>query len=185
MALTSVSNVKSYLSINESTDDTILTTLVSQAEKIILDYLGKNIESATYTEYHDGDGTDEVHLKQYPIISVTSLYDDVERVFNSTTLIAATNYIIYEDEGIIRLFNDESSFAVGKRNIKVAYTAGYASVPGDITLAANKLIAHLFHRRGADGHTQETLGSYSTSYDKSSIPIDVLGILDMYKRIPV
>lgn len=185
MALTTTANVKSYLAITESTHDTILGTLVTQAEKMIFSYLGKNIESAVYTEYYDGDGSDELHVDQYPIISVTSIHNDTERVFGSDTLIDSDNYVIYENEGIIRLFNDESSFTIGKRNIKIIYTAGYASVPSDITLAANKLVAHLFNRRGADGHTQETLGSYSTSYDKLGIPQDVKLMLDAYRRIAV
>lgn len=183
MAITTLSNVKTYMRISVSTFDTNLTALVSQVDKLIKTYLGRNIEAQTgIVEYHDGDGTDEIHLNEWPSITITSVHDDVERNFNSDTLIASTDYFVDDPSGILILFNEESHFQSGKQNVKVVYNAGYATVPVDLVLAANKLVAHFFNKQGADGHIQETIGSYSTSYDKKTIPDDVREILNSYRR---
>lgn len=123
MADALLTDIKAFLKITGSGQDTNLGTAVDHARGLLDAYLNRTIATATYTEYYDGDGSDRVVLNHRPVTSVTSLHDDPDRGYGSTYLIAATDYILYADQGIIVL--DDDTFAKGKQNIKCVFAAGW------------------------------------------------------------
>ena len=99
-------------------------------------------------EDYDGNGSDTLQLKNYPINSIDSIYLDTDRNFGATTLIASTDLIIYAEEGKVRrkgitiMIDEEtgkiirtSCFSAGRKNVRVNYNAGYVTVPEDIKFA--------------------------------------------------
>lgn len=86
----------------------------------------------------------------------------------------------------------------GDGNIRVTYTAGYATIPDDLKMAANMLAGFLFAKAQNGGlfATGSSLGPYSESFDSrlSAIglqsftdpadPAGVVGILKAYRRSP-
>jgi hypothetical protein len=69
-ALTTLANLKAYLSITVSTYDTILEQSIDRATAQIETYLGRKIVSRSYTEWNDSFGGRSVPLKNYPITNV-------------------------------------------------------------------------------------------------------------------
>ena len=72
-ALTSTANFKSYAKITGTGDDTLIGYLISRATAAIENYCDRVLRSASYRELYDGDGTDELYLKQYPVTVISSL----------------------------------------------------------------------------------------------------------------
>ena len=143
MALTTHERVKEYLGIksDDTTKDFLLAELVERISAIMAKRCHRTFEfEANLTEFYDGDGLSrELVVRRYPIVSVTSLYDDPDRTYTSATLIAGTDYTVDNEWGIIRL--DGFRFLKGLQNIKVVYDGGYKVVPQDLERAALILCA--------------------------------------------
>jgi hypothetical protein len=73
-ALISLAELKTYLSISGSTDDTILENSIDRATARIERHLGHNILVRSYTEWKGGNAVRAIRLSQYPINSVTGVY---------------------------------------------------------------------------------------------------------------
>lgn len=65
-ALTSLVNLKSYLGISVSTDDTILEKSIDRASDIAERYMGRKILARVYVEWRDTFGVNRLRLYQYP-----------------------------------------------------------------------------------------------------------------------
>ena len=75
-------------------------------------------------------------------------------------------------------------FAAGRQNIRVKYTAGYATVPEDVQQACAMAVADAFHRLERDGNlNSERLGDYSFSAGegRAFLTPDVRSILARYR----
>ena len=99
--LTTLAKVKEYLQITDTDDDTFLTSLISNSSILIKSYCKRDFTSTSYTEYHNGNGTTELVLNNYPVISITSVHDDMGRDYDSTTLLDSADYVYHEKEGIL------------------------------------------------------------------------------------
>lgn len=138
--------------------------------------------------------TDVLIMDGFPIISVSKLDDN-------GTEIAAADYEVYKDEGIIKLARDEywcnfegyGYFTKGRKTVTVTYTYGYESVPTDIEYCATVLAAQIARSAldlttGAGDVVGETMGDYSIKYNPgasqaiSITPSDqIITILNKYK----
>lgn len=163
-ALVSLQEAKSYLQedpiANLGTKEDLIGRLVNSISTLAETYMNRKILSRSYTnEDYDGTGTDTLQLKNYPIISVESLYDDIDRNFTAAHLISSGNIIIYAEEGKIKrkgvvLSIDENtgkifrtaSFSRSRKNVRVNYTAGYAATPDDIKLVVLEEIVWHYDR---------------------------------------
>lgn len=175
--LTTLAKVKEFLGIGDTLTDAVLSTLVSQVSRAIEAHCHRTFADTNYTEYHDGDLANEVPLRQYPIISITSVHEDTARAFGSSALVSADDYTFEKDSGLLLV---DYRLPRGNRNVKVVYRAGYATIPTDVELAANKWAGVEFNRRKSGGSVSESLGNYSTSYEVGPVPKDVDNILEPY-----
>lgn len=73
-ALTSLSNLKSWLGITVSTDDAVLERAIDRATSRIESYLERNIKERSYAEWRSGAGVDTIRLHQWPVTTVTSVF---------------------------------------------------------------------------------------------------------------
>lgn len=137
--LATLQDLKDFLKMTETTDDDKLYDLLRDADAEVLERCGRNFEQATVTEYHDGECSNRILLDEYPVASVTSVHDDVDRVYGADALIDAADYVCRIKTG--ELIYENGCFADGINNVKVVYVAGYATVPRDIKLACVKLAA--------------------------------------------
>ncbi len=155
MTWTTKTTIKTLQGISDSSLDSVIDLLISQAEELVKGYLQREIEQASYTEYYSGTGTPVLVLNQSPVQSVTSVYIDPKGYYGdgtdafpeSSLLVSGTDYVLRKnnasatevsDSGILyRLGTDWNrpqktqrgqlarSPGIGKGNIKVAYIAGW------------------------------------------------------------
>lgn len=188
-AWTSRADVKAWLGITDTSKDDLIDRLVNAAYKLLESYIHHPLLAADYTEYYDGDNTNSLVLRNYPIISITSIHDDTGRDFASDSLIDST-YYIYENNsndrmGEVRLWQGVDYFAKGVQNVKIVYRAGYATIPADAAQACIMLVDWLMNRAGTMGKTAESLGGKSESYERELLPLHIRQMVQPYKNFSV
>lgn len=135
-------DVREYLDVKDedASSYALIETLIAQVQAIVeTEKCGRTFGSSVFTEILDGDGCDSVLLKQYPIIELQSIWDDLGREYGEDTELDVDDIAVYEDEGKLVFVNN--FFQQGKKNIKVVYRAGYATIPADLKLALIKFTA--------------------------------------------
>lgn len=170
MSLTTLSTVKEYLGLTGTGEDSLLNRLMDWATDFIHSYCGRIFPQGNYDEYTDGDGTETLLSHQFPVISVNSL--EVDGAVKDSA-----SFVLYAPLGLLKL--KSGVFPRGKKNVRLQYTAGYATLPKDIEQACIELVALKYYDRG-----KERLGvtsSEGTSF-VSQLPQEIKQVLELYKR---
>ena len=196
--------VKEFLGIDltDSTNDLLITNILSRTTRIIQMYTGRKLFKATATEYHNGNGRDhELVLDLYPIVLITSVHDDVDRTYGDDTLLVEdTDFSVIEETDVdgenpgILLRLDGNVWYKGDQNIKIIYSGGYDEndIPKDIIQAQIDFVSYLYTQRDRRiGIESYRLGQFSVSYKTesvvatnaffSSIPSAIKDILELYR----
>lgn len=195
--LTTLSAVKSDLGITDTSNDTYLTTLITRASQTINQYCNRVFVSEGMTEtfypdreyysYQLSGGIPCLQLSRWPLISVTSVTE------NGTALVEGTDFLVDKENGrLLRL--DTLSYPTEWPTWKtvVVYTAGYATVPGDLEEACSRLVRARYMAKTRDPFLKservEGVGesTYWVSTDAASgnLPPDIADAVDNY-RVPV
>ena len=186
--LISVQDVKEFLGIIPTTDDHAIMPLCQVAQNQADKYCDRTLEGSTFVEFHDGNGMDIIDLRSYPIKSVTSIYDDWDRVYGADTLIASSDYTVNNDWGYITLIGFTTIKAVN--NIKVTYLGGYngigeddfTALPYDLKQALVYLASAMYIESKAGVNVFEGQGIvYRPTYLKT----EAEKILEKYRRVMV
>lgn len=184
MALATVTEVKTFLSITGATFDALLADLLEVAERRIAELCNRKAHGFDRTigteEFFDGEGASQVILAYTPIVLITSIvsvgYD------GETTTLDAGLYTFDPDSGVVgfrfpravrysQVWSSGSgggnlpstgfrgpfpSFGDGFRNIKVTYDGGYVSgaEPATLRQAAIEYTAAIFQYRQRDPSLQ-------------------------------
>lgn len=187
MAITSLAAVKAYRNVTTTEHDTELARLIPAVEQYLVAYCGRQLERTTVTEdYTPAAGQRVLRLRQYPVASVTAVYDDPTRQWGTDTLVPASAYVVEAATGLLTL--TDRTFRGGPGAVRVVYTAGYA--PGSPELAAleqaaieliwlarlkgDQALLGLRSRAIADGRIE----TYATAW-----PAEVRDVLDRYRRV--
>ena len=148
-----LSDVKNYLKVDTSADDTLITTLISAARQAAESYLNMALITQTVTEKLDRLNSPTLYLSVSPVISVSNFqYADSQ---NTTQTFASTNYVVDTFSKPARL-----SLAYGKtwptlygniNDVTITYTAGFGTeasgVPTQIRQAMLMMIADSYDNR--------------------------------------
>lgn len=185
MALTSVTEYKSYANISGTSEDTRLTALLAVAESIVRKIGGRSqtdgFESASRTEDCDGMSASSVLVDETPVSSVTSVA--ILGSDGSTSTLPTSSYTVDLNQGIIYMvgagsgpifnslpvssvgFGPTNSFPPGRRNVRVVYTGGYDPIPEGLKLAVWMVMDWLRANGGSNQAMQsESIGGeYSYS----------------------
>lgn len=172
MALTTLSQLKAFLNVTDSSKDAWLEALRGAAEADIKLYCNQNFEQTTQTEYYTGNGQRVLVLRQRPVQSITSVFYDSygnfgtsPGAFDSTTLLTAgTHYCLDLDQGsslsssgilfrintvwaeLGRIYTPGKLYAEqisNAGNLKITYISGYATIPQDLQYAVALLVAYM------------------------------------------
>lgn len=181
-ALVTLDDLKLFMRINVNTSDERLKYLINQATDFIERYCQRRFTAETYTnETYDGDGTDELFLKNWPVISFTSLsYNGAHNNSGSFTVIDTEDYWVNTAGGYI---TKSSIFNRGTQNYRATYQAGYTVIPYDLQWVCCMLASEAYSQSGSAGIKSESLGDHSITFEAitQSNP-RTLSILNSYRR---
>lgn len=194
-ALCQVSDVKESLGIasSDTTKDNLIVRKINQATKAIENYCGRRFAATAYTNIeYDATNTDQLILRQRPVVSFTSLdIRDSGLNYDSWETIDSELYFVDENAAVIDLmFN-----ARGRWNrYRVTYTAGYTTIPDDLAEACASLACYYYLNADASdvGKLKIEEGQRKVTYAKGQLKFKViaenLGIdstLDAYANNPL
>ena len=199
MSLVSVSVLKEYLpEIQGSSIDADLTSLITRVEGFIARYLGfpladsatsYGLDSSTYTLFADKPMYGLEYVLQSPIkpiISITSIHSDVNRVYGSDTLIEGSQYEIDKELGrIILKDTSPDSFDTGFRAIKIVGSFGFSTSnpPSDLVHAICVYCAHLQRAKSNQGNVSITQRNSTVTLSPRTMPLEVKEILRGYRNV--
>ena len=176
--LTTLANAKAWLGIAGTTDDPLLTRLVSGASQFIQAWLNRQLLSASYSEVRDGHGGAALVFGNYPVSAVSSVLID------SISIPTAVNIT---DSGYrftaTKIMLAGYVFSRGQGNVTLGYTAGYSSIPPEIEQACLELVGFKYRERDRIGHASKSLAGEVVSFVVSDMPAPVKTILTNYKEV--
>lgn len=167
--------------------------LIGVASDFIDRFANRSFIKATYTDQeYDGDGKNNIYLRDYPIITVASVVNyDSYNAAAIYTYTVNTEYLLYLNEGYIFM---RGITTPGHKNYRITYDAGYllADVPYDLKNACAQLAGLVYYNKGKSGIKSEAIGKYSVSYGMNELKIagipvsaDIAGVIEQYRRINI
>jgi len=200
MALVSSGTLKTYLpEVVGSGADTQLSDLIARVESAIALHLGfpvyddsvsRSLNVQTYTVYLDGpmfSMQDTLQLPFRPLVSVSSIHSDVDRIYGSDTEVTAAEYELdlQNSRVILKPSVSTKGFDSGYRVIKVVLTAGFEGAPPDLEHAICVYASMLHRAKASQGKRSITLRDTTTAFDPRTIPPEVKQILYPYRSSSV
>lgn len=149
MSLVSLADMKTYLGLTTTTNDTLLNLLIINCSDFINHYVNRRLEAADYKQLYSGNGNVELMLDNYPINTVDVLSQELDNENEEYDNPITASKIYRDSSGMITLFDD--IFSKGHVNIYVEYNAGYTVIPKGIEMIAMDLIAKKF-KDAESGH---------------------------------
>ena len=180
--LTTLDNVKAWLPDFASVTayDTLLSRLITAASQAVCVYTGRmGFDVESYSELYDGRARPFIMLRQWPALTVTS-------VFASACYqpLACTLEPVVAGGGAQKLMLNEGRFPYGVSNVTVSYTAGYAATPADVEQAVIELVGERFRARERIGLTAKTLGGQeTTAFATKPFNDTIAALLQPYRRV--
>jgi hypothetical protein len=177
--LTTLANVKGWFSppLTSTSDDTLLTRLVTAASQFIQTRLNRAIAAQSYVETRDGDGGAKLVLANAPVTAVASVAVDgipIPVAADSMT----PGYVF----GDTVLYLQGYVFCRGFQNVTVSYSAGYAATPPEIEQACIELVALRYKERDRIGQVSKNLAGEVVAFTQKDMPADVQTLLSQYRR---
>ena len=176
MSLCTVANIKTYLNITTTEFDNLFTMLINSFDFLAEKHCNREFDEATVTEYHDG-GFNRIFVNRPPIDSGTAVtvYDDPDRSFSSTDLVDSDDYGIDYDLGILEFDYD---LLEGNMSVKVTYKGGYATIPGDLQLAAIEQVV-MKYKEAIKGE----LGIVNRTWPDGSVSVQPVDLLPYVRKV--
>jgi uncharacterized phiE125 gp8 family phage protein len=143
----SLVNLKNYLRIDTSDDDTVLAQLLTSARQACEEYTGRLLGSGTVTYYMDG--FEDSSFIAGPVTAISSVtYYDIDNVLQTLStsrwyadLVSSPQRIAFDAPPAV--------FLERYGQVIITTTAGHSTVPGPILQAMRMLSAHFYDNRQA------------------------------------
>jgi len=154
MPIDTLADVKTSLAVSGSGDDALLAELQASADSFVETYCGRIFVGGTFTEDHPGGGH-LLFLKNFPVSAVSSVKVDATRAFPSESLVAAGEYMVHADRGVIELLDGTFVPTLPGWNVgadafpgavRVVYATATGAVPAAICRAYADIIGHWYRQ---------------------------------------
>ena len=206
--LTTVANVKSWAQVQTSGDDQTIQDAITAFSLFALHVTGRgnadgSVPAASpfnsvvsYDEFYDGNGNNELPLRNWPIASVTSVTDTGVAVQSSSST-TSPGFVIDQSKKFLVLrggtnayrgfrggwSNGKCGWSLGTQNIEVAYTAGFAATPFDLEMLARKVVALNYKRRSWIGQKSQAMaqGAGTLSFNDWEMDAEDKRVLMFYQ----
>lgn len=178
-ALVSLAEAKTFLKISAESEDSVIEDFINRASVWANDYTGRRLKSRSSSDVYDGDGSDILLLRDYPVNAVTSF----QIVDEPVPLIIYEDFSLNAENGIIKTKNGRM-ITKGFHNVSITYTAGYSTPPETIKEAVLLYVGRLYRRQYADqkfGVQSETVGDRTTTYGADDIIPKAKSLLNPYR----
>jgi len=163
--------------VDQATTDQ-LQRLVTATSIWIQEEISRTIRSLSYTETLDGHGGDRIMLCNYPVTAVASVSVDGQALPPSSGP-GQPGFALANDLIVLRGYR----FALGAANVVVVYTAGFATIPQDLTQACLELASLRWKERDRIGHVSKSLGGETVTFMVKAMPDSVRQMLGHYRRV--
>lgn len=196
MALVTTDILKEYLpEVTGTGANTELSNLLDRVEATIARWLGfpapdgsntPTLAVSTYTLYIDSYWIDDISVLQLPIkpvVTITSVHSDPDRVYGSSTEITASEYDIDKQQGLLIIKTNTSTvgFSRSYRSNKVVGTFGFTLFHKDVIHAVCVYASQLHRAKSSQGKKSIAIKGTTTSYSPNTIPPEVKEILYPYR----
>jgi hypothetical protein len=113
-----------------SAQDAIVTIMADAICEGLEKDTGRVFAQRTVIENRNGDNRNQIYLRKFPVISITSFSID-------TLAVSAADYSLEKEDGCIRMKNGRI-VSSGVGNVDITYSAGYitAEIPADAIMVA-------------------------------------------------
>lgn len=161
--------------------------LITAASKFANNFTSRKLAKREYAgvtddEIYDGTGSIVLYLRQYPVNTITAIYEDTNRVWGTDTEIDSASYTFYPNRGKVVF---DSILFTGRRTVKVKYNAGYAPVdtPEDLAQAIVITVDYWYKRMSDHGWGVTSVGveDKRIAY-QLGVPNQAKEILKMYRK---
>ena len=181
--LCTLADLKAWLPNQGNNDDVTLQNLITNGSLQVLQFIDRPHLLASVlgnlTENYDGNDSDRLLPRQFPIISVTAVTIDGVPVPQSTAPNMA-GFLWDQRRLLLRGFR----FCRGVQNIQISYTAGYSSVPLDLRQAAIEAFALAYRQRVRIGEKSNSMsGQITIAFDMSDVPPRSMSVFNQYRRL--
>jgi len=164
---------------SQAEDDDLIETLIERVTYDFQNYCGiDSFLADDYVEYVDGNGSRYLFVKNTPINSVASIYEDPDWVWSASSEISSddylvnSNYILYKD-----------IWSAGLSNYKVSYNGGYTEIPLDLKQCAIEEILKKYKRRKDFDVANKSLSDGSALYFDQGYLSSTFRILSRYRAM--
>jgi hypothetical protein len=199
--LTTLGDVKAWLQTGQNafptTDDALLTRLITAASQLIQTWLNRQIISQDWIEARDGLGNAlgpsdvRYQFAAFPVTAVSRVLVDgivipaIPTPAQSATaavgaMAAQSGYLFTPTQLVIR------GYAVPRKAgcVSMQYTAGYAVPPADLSQACIELVALRYRERGRIGEVTKAIGGGQTvSYSQKDMSDSIKSLIQQYRRV--
>lgn len=163
MAVITNTEVKAYLNITNSTNDTQLTAYCDRVQKQCEQYCNQHFDSTSHDYYFTGLGSEYYVMPFRTITAVNSIYYRI-RPTDTWVALSAINYALYEDGKINKLYN-YGSFLYGY-HYKVNITSGYSylNMPTDLKQILIEMVSTIYAESKLSGDSRLAVDQVVTSF---------------------
>tara|TARA_Y100000992_G_C21252043_1_gene486408 strand:+ start:400 stop:1008 length:609 start_codon:yes stop_codon:yes gene_type:complete len=197
MPLVTTDILKEYLpEVTGTGSDTELSDLLDRVEANVARFLGfpapdssntPKLDVNTYTLYIDSYWIDDISVLQLPlkpVVTITSVHADPDRVYGSDTEVNSDEYEIDKQQGLLIIKPNTSTvgFTKSYRGNKVVGTFGFTLYHKDIVHAICVYASQLHRAKTSQGKQSQTVRAASTTYLPNTMPSEVKEILYPYRN---
>jgi len=179
--LTTLDAVRTYLRLTGTNiGDDILESLITSVSAFIETYTNRVFNETDYTEVRDGIGCNaqKMVFANYPVSAVSAVTIDGTNI----PAAASFNDAGYRFDSQVIVLNGYS-FSKGNLNVTLAYTAGYSTIPYDLSQACNELVGLRYREIERIGQVSKIINSENVTFSKDAMPADVLITLNQYRKV--
>ena len=182
--LTTLGDVKSWLQTGQNafptTDDALLTRLITAASQLIQTWLNRQITSQDWIETRDGLGNvlgpSDVRY-QFAAFPVTA----VSRVVVDGAVIPAIPTPAQSGAAAVGAMAAQRGYLFTPTQLVIR---GYAVPPADLSQACIELVALRYRERGRIGEVAKAIGGGQTvSYSQKDMSDSIKSLIQQYRRV--
>lgn len=187
--LITIETYKQAKGLTSSKEDERLGIIVNSVNQLVKTYCGNSFVDyvdTPYEEYFSPDlSINTLQLTEMPLLEITEVSERTATTEDYQVLTDLQDYAANKRvDTVVRI---GANFPIGIEAVKVVYTAGYATLPADLTLALVDLVS--YYLNGEHKTTRQLSGASMTNVSTSTLvgnvdfPDHIKRVLDLYRQI--